>query len=967
MNEFFSQFFGKNKDTTLAETKIDEPSEEKIPEALQQRKIRIAEHLDNIQRYQEGLDSLQILDLPFKKKGLIEGGFTASQILLGLVAVPSGLVLREKIDPQFGAVVSYQGAQMMSRGLLKLAQYLRPVSKREVERRQTTKKKKRQAEGMELVSEASMREKMSEIVEATLQRRVAHRRYEKARKLARQEGLISEVPTAQEREEHLRKTISYLDELLHGQAAVVGRDMPLPKGLIEFSKTIKDYYQGLLIPHKEQRDAFAILGATGVLLGAELKFGTHTSLQETVAALTSGILHHFIEFVERRGKKRNVQQYIEDIDKEIGALKQRRLETVMKLQRLEERGIGKEQKKVAEKESPDQEVQDREDAPLSIEDVLRQWQEMVRGIVASAPQGGMAQEEVTATAVPLSTKTMVQGALAGFLGVTIPIASSPHHELPPQEEEEVTQPAVTVQQRQEPAVKPLDRRTLVELTALPSIDRKIVHDIVMLIKQDPSVIPESVFTGDAQVVIAKFESIANDPSVTAEELEDVVNYLEQMDTTLRANQSILEFRSGHLRIILENKSKIEEALERRERETAAHALKMMPSTMRSFLLLRYRISDVGAGEEIDQDIFERRLRAWMQSDRIRERDRNPLRRFFELCERELQQLPTLYGRSEKELIVRRSLSILREHVSDAPFSPARNMQFREERLTALEPIVAAYVTERDQNKIPGIGMKERLMYESSFIPSDDIYAISFDHKKEEKDMGLRNISTAAIIGSYISSAAEGSRRNWLRSHAEDPELREDQEVMDLSSRLVSQDATLETTYDEFFFDTKSGRERIEVWRIPGVAGHGPMFFVMKGIKYVTAAKIAGLPRIVARVREVRQPNQAMPLEIVVSDINRYAQLRKLKDAGFIEGDFADRLDIHETSSYAAKIRKQVFPWSIWFSERNIQTLCSIYNALYPQAFDHLYTVRNEPIVRDALLKDFPTFYSYIAKKRSNAG
>jgi len=387
--------------------------------------------------------------------------------------------------------------------------------------------------------------------------------------------------------------------------------------------------------------------------------------------------------------------------------------------------------------------------------------------------------------------------------------------------------------------------------------------------------------------------------------------------------------------------------------------------MRAFLLTRYHICAIEAGEEIDEAVFEDRIRMWMQGDRVRERDRAPLRRFLEFCEKELQQLPTLYARSEKEVIVQRGLGILREHIADAPFSPARNMQYREERLSALEPIVAAYVTERDQNRIPGIGMKERLAYESTFVPSDDIHAVSFDHRREEKDVGLRSISTAAVIGSYISSAAEGSRRNWLKTHTEDPELREEKEALQVSDGLVSRDATIET-FDEFFFDPQTAKERIEVWRIPGIAGYGPLFFVMKGIKYVSAAKIAGMPRIVARVREVRQPTPALPLEIVISDLARYTQLRKLKDAGFIDGDFTDRFDIGEKSSYSAKIKRQVFPWSIWFSQQKVQSLCSIYNALYPQAFDQLYSVRNEPIIKDALVKDFPTFYNYLSRRRSHS-
>ncbi len=991
--------FSEKKEFSFGGEQPDVPpidSSQEVPEKTARRKSAFMEHFDRILEYQQELTQARrdVFDLDRTSKA--KGASVALQILAGSSVAFAGPALRGSIDPYIGASASFFGTQVASHGVMEWLHHGKKESKEKIDRmrkkeRLPLRKTVDDEDGDQReVSERSLRSDMlqlqCDVLERTRKEMIDHSRSYKKYK----EDFF---PSGNEEhyEKYLERRLAYMDRIISAQEQLLDSmvDAHILSSLHEKERnkqtlgfaTAAALLEGGHAVHQLAQGSIGhtvdkIVGLFSSLIQGKVADSTSSrawsSLMPTFVAIASGLGLHVYWEKEGKGGKREVQRLFHLINDEIESLKKSRLKTALRIERAHHKREKGADGGMSHVPSLDDQLSQLAETTHA-DSLLRSLDAVLgRHFQRQQSEGDIqTQTPIVATAEETVPWTVTLEDL--FAEPQYPKSEEHPQTPPPTVDATPSRSSATARHLGEasPAVKPLDRRTLVELTALPSIDRKIVHDIFMLVQRD-AFVSEAQFTGDPAMVVAALESVAKDPSVTEEHLEDVVEYLAQMDTAVWANESILDFRNGHLRTILDNKSKVEEALARRERDAVTRVLEGSPHAMRSYIVSHYRLSggDVLGGEGmLEQEEFEKILRLWVMDDKTKERHRSAVRRFFNSCEMEFQQLPTrLPGKEQKEYIVRAGLKILQENLSSAPFALVQGAPDRELRLSDLQPVVAAYIRDRDTSRIPGIGMPSRLLLES-FVAStgDDIAEIRYDHKNEDKDRGLRNISTPAIIGSYLSSTAEGTRKGWLRTSHEDPKGQEKAKVLSLVEPLISKEATIET-FDAFFFDQKTGREHIEVWRIPGVPGHGEIFFVMRGIERVTAAKIAGLPRIVARVREVQQPGMARPFTMTLSSIDRYNQLKFLQRAGFIDGEFPSHTGaIEEGGRSLAKVHTQVFPWLMWFSLRTNQELCRIYHSLYPDAFNRLKRITGEPIVRDALTKDFNTFYKYLSRKRSNIG
>lgn len=968
MERLLKRIFGGGEGVT--EGLPEEPREQ---ESRQPRRGEIIESLDHIyalhQRFADHTEGQkrsapQGREFRFDKENTHKGVSAALLMLGGIPAVGTGAFLRGAPHTYVtGSVLGFLGAQCTSRGALELLDYFWGVPRRAVEKQKEaiSHKPRSNEEGTasERISERSLRialiKEQARALDHDTQLRKNRKDY------LRKKEQFPEVESTL-KFWHQENLHAILDDIIRAQTS-----------LLTSMKTYRD-----LMRYQDERVQWKPLGfgvAEDVLMGV-LK-GDHQFVKKVqdffsapsmnnlrpvfdaesvggqLATLVSFWMGLVVEMNAFRSKAKDVDtidEVLDDLTQELKHLDGIRARVERRLPMLaKQAGI---QGIYEEQESHDYE----------------QWRTTFNQVIAGASKvRGQPSIGAPPAVIPL-------GSLEVFLGLQS--ARHPASEDTDDTQKEGEGVEGTVEQPELPrakegavarsVVKPLDRTTLVERTPIDSIDRKLVHDFYAIVGKEVTVHEES-FTGDPEIVTAVLDSLAKDPAVSVQQLDEILDYMERLGATLKANQSILDFRKGHIRTILDHKEEIEAGLERRERVRVTRVLKdLSPDAMRNFLFSQYGIAEVDRHGELSQHDFEMVLRTWMRKDGITERDRAPLRRFLELCEKELNQLPThVPWKQPKESIVGRALRILNEHISDVPFSADQKVQNREERCRDLESIVATYFEERDASKIPGIGMVARLTFESKFISPDDIYGIGYDRKREQKDRGLRNISTSAIIGSYIGSEAEGVRKGWVKTRQEDPAGEEEGEVMNRARPLMTQDATVET-FDAFFFDAKSGRENIELMRIPGIEKHGDLFFVMRGIKHVAAAKIAGLPRIAARVHEVRQGTPTQPLEIVTSNLDRYTRMRQMRDKGLIEGEFLDRFSIGEgQSSYSAIIRRQVFPWLIWFSVQNIPDICSAYQSLYPSAFENLRTLKGDPLVANTFLHYQP-FVTWLMRRGASS-
>lgn len=950
------------------------PEEPHEQESRQPHRGEIIESLDHVyalhQRFAEHTEGRkrstpQGREFHFDKENTHKGVSAALLMLGGIPAVGTGAFLRGAPHTYVtGSVLGFLGAQCTSRGALELLDYFWGVPRRAVEKQsQAISHKTLSGEddaAPARISERSLRialiKEQARALDHDTQLRKNRKDFlrkkeqfpevESTLKFWHQENLhailddiISAQTTLLTSMKAYRDLMRYQDERVQWKPLGFGvaEDvlMGVLKGDHQFVKKVQDFFSA------------PSMNNLGRVFDAE-------SVGGQLATLVSFWMGLVVEMNAFRSKAKDVDtidEVLDDLGQElkhldgIRARVERRLPTLAKQAGIQ--GVYEEQ------ESHDYE----------------QWRTTFHQVIAGART--VQSQHSTET---LSFFRQPSGSLEIFLGLTS--ARHPASEDTGGTHTEEEGAEGTVEQPELPrskesvvarsGVKPLDRTTLVERTPIDSIDRKLVHDFYAIVGKEVTVHEES-FTGDPEIVTAVLDSLAKDPTVSVQQLDEILDYMERLGATLKANQSILDFRKGHIRTILEHKEEIEAGLERRERVRVTRVLKdLSPDAMRNFLFSQYGIAEADRHGELSQHDFEMVLRTWMRKDGITERDRAPLRRFLELCEKELNQLPTnVPWKQPKESIVGRALRILNEHISDVPFSSEQEAQNHEDRCRDLEPIVATYFEERDASKIPGIGMVARLTFESKFISPDDIYEIGYDRRREQKDRGLRNISTGAIIGSYIGFEAEGVRKGWVKTRQEDPAGEEEGEVMNRARPLMAQDATVET-FDAFFFDAKSGRENIEVMRIPGIEKQGDLFFVMRGIKHVAAAKIAGLPRIAARVHEVRQGTPTQPLEIVTSNLDRYTRMRQMRDKGLIEGEFLDSFSIGEgQSSYSAIIRRQVFPWLIWFSVQNIPDICSAYQSLYPSAFENLRTLKGDPLVANTFLHYQP-FVTWLMRRGASS-
>ncbi len=451
MKEFFNQSAdaGRTQDIPPSEqdraeltSKDQSVEKEDVPEQMRQRRQKISDHLNNIYRAQHRLEALHTESITFKERNLLEGGFTAMQVLLGVLAIPSGMFLRDKIGHSLGAIVSYQGAQIASRGLLKFMLGIWPVSRERIEKRLKKKRKTPDVAAHEIVHEHSLRKKMAEITDATKERHKDFADYCKEYHAAKKFISPEDIAKAREKflngDENQKGYIAYIDELLKGQKDALENEQS-PKGLIELSKTIKEYYQGLALPHRAHRESFGMLGAVSALFGSQALMKSPTSIAETFWALTSGLAFYCIEALEKKIGGQAAESYVETIGNEIESLRHRRLQAALRLERLVNKRLKSdeaaethttasaaptEEKTTAEKAQSRQELTETE--KQEIETILEQWRAEVARIARDAPLVMLSPQTLAATQPP-SFQRFEHSALSGFLGVVLPKQDDQRH------------------------------------------------------------------------------------------------------------------------------------------------------------------------------------------------------------------------------------------------------------------------------------------------------------------------------------------------------------------------------------------------------------------------------------------------------------------------------------------------------------------------------------------------------------
>ncbi|MBI4253289.1 hypothetical protein HY623_03900 [Candidatus Uhrbacteria bacterium] len=947
-----------NPDQQIEEPHDQDDEKERSQELLTRRKHRITQHLENIYKEQQRLEALQTASFQFREKQKYEGGFAAAQVLLGMFAVPGGMLLR-RFEPHIGSIVAYQGAHMFMRGAMTFIDRVWPESRGTVEARIGKQRKRRSgAASKEPMSEISVQEKIRELSDATRTRQQEFREFRRAYVTAKSAGIIPEQSQDEARENYLQKCIIYLDALIDGQQETIEGESG-PKGLTDLAKSLKEYHVGIVGHHQEHADVIGTFFATGVLLGAQHYLRGSPWTSETMAALLSGFVTLAGTMLDRKGKKEPAQSYIETIDREIEGLKRHRLETTLRVERL----IRKRKKKEASEEVRRRDI----DAPVvtapsararTLEDdqeirkIMNAYRLAVQEIVQRATAArvlGIGQSQPSgASAAQLGD--LERGALSGFLGVRLP------GEMPAEAEEieePVLKPRVIVDGIRLPdSARNRLAPSLDELLAFiprPELEPRLANDVLAIIPNEEtraSLAQESLPL--PQLVI----KIANSKDVPLESFDELLRYYKDLNDAFTQHKSVKGFfdkavlqiagsqaieQVKFFEVLSRAFERLEEALHDREMVFVKNLFQTKsPEEVRAYILNRFGVAHIEEGEigAVDARRFEERLKSWRESGKRREHDLVALQRFLEVCERVVSTRALVGAKSdEKREIVQRGLRIMK--ISGERTFPNIEEMTEEDQARfnqELERIASGYAREKETG-IPHLeNPAERLqdVLGMAFITpgkmpdgSMDITAIEHDKRGETIQYGMRTVPTDAIIGSYLPAE---ERASWLGKNSE--------LIRKLAEPVIANPSP--ETCKELFFDPATGRERVQLWRISGPGGK--IYFAMMGADTIAAAKFAGIPEIPARIIEVRQPTPGMAFSADLSNhhLYRYAYLKNLYKEGFIDAVFSGA-NIENSNFISLSVLRTPVPWLLWFSGLSCVRISQNFERLYPGS---LKRVRN---------------------------
>ncbi len=931
---------------------VDDAQSEPSPERSLLKKNRVTAHLENIFKAQQRLEAVQTLSLSWlPAKQVIQGSVASIQVLLGLVALPSGLILRQR-EPLVGALLTYHGANLLVKGgLHTYFDRFFSASRTRVEKRQGSKKVKKGAAGVELLGQYSLRAVMDEIVKKTRERADDFREYRKAYRKMKESGVISPAAKKEAYENYLRGYIGYLDRLLEGQSEVIEGETA-PKGLHALSKALKDYYQGLVMPNQEVGDVTGVGAATTVLLGSQAQIGHSLSTTETIITLATGVLAAAGDMIERTRMKSGIQSFIETIDREVEGLKDLRVEKALKLERIIARRLEREEQARRDTTSHAREDQSASQMPESvtipqqtnsIAAFLDELHEEVGRIIHGVP-------EDMRTLFPISEEP-----------VPLPIGSEP----PERIERSITPPTFEEMER---------------LHLRREVDRQIIIDIMEIAGRKLEISSKDVGWLDAGETVRN--TVIEDPQqeMTDAALDEIVRYLNELDDRLTAHQSVRDFQHFHLAALIQLRTEIQGRLYVRERAKYRELiLYSSASAFRCAILQRSHILIISTDhtEDISQEQLEDAIRQWMRKKSTREHDRDSLRRFLATCQETLDAIPPhMRGRDDKEKIVRRAGDVLDEFLPEVSMPDPEQVtawKRRIDEIAALFNRVQATEGYDRKQRVP------ELLAGEDFVPSDVLREVTFA-KGDLTDLKIKSVDTKAVIGSYVD------REAWI--------VQDRAKIAELAAPLIGTPTPEE--FQKFFIsevvrgEQTHLEEHIQLLRIPGPKG--PIYFAYKGIQHIAAARVAGLPRIIARVYELR-PRDLVGSKIVHTKYrDRYEDWLRLKEAGMIDGDFVTAYDLKDRFAWfrpegspreetlmpiEAKIRFQSVPWLVWFNLkpnygmplRSILEISRIYEKLYavPKGstetgpFDKLKRVDGSKLNPLTLTSD-PHFHTFIISK-----
>ncbi|MEK7122793.1 MAG: hypothetical protein AAB855_02955 [Patescibacteria group bacterium] len=926
-----------------------QPSEGEHPERTR-KKHRVTQHLENIYQAQRRLETLERPPLPFSEQRLTAGGLAALRMLSGAALAPAGFFLRN-IEPHFGSIVAYQGVQLFMKGATHALNRKAPETRGRVEERIGKKKRRKGAAAQEPLSEGALEGKIREVSALTKERQKEFRDYRRAYSATRKAGIIPEESRDQARENYLRGYIGYLDQLIDGQQGALEEEGE-QRGLTELAHSLESYHRGIVETHHERADVIGTGLASAVLLGGQHALHGSPMTSETIAALASGIIPLVGASVQRKGKREARVSYVETINREIDELKKHRLAATLKLARLEEKRL---QHKEEEKKTEGDETGDIQLSPEEqneIDDIMAAYRNAVQKLIAPTPSD---QQTI---GVPSYARTVIspleRDALDGFLGVVIPteipsISSAPEH------------PSRRI------SPPPFEQIESAHLRR--EVDKQIIVDVAEIAGRKLHVSSED--TGWLQPMSA-LDAIREDHDIPDHALDEIVRYLSELNDRLTAHQSVRDFQAFHLADIISARRDIEDELYRRER--AHHRELMMygkPEALRVAILRRSNIATIreDSTNAMTQDIFEEQLRTWVQRKSTRDHDRASLRTFLGALEETLRAITgSMPTKDAKQHIIKRSYDILDEFLPEVSMPDPEQVGIWNRRL---EEVTASLKRiQADHSYQPAQRVPERLQIEA-FVPSDVMREVTFA-SADLRDEKIKAVDTKAIVGSYVD------REAWV--------VRDRSRIAELSEPLIN-DPTPEALQSFFMSEVQRGgrthlEETIQLLRIPGPKG--PLYFTYRGIQHVAAAKVTGLPRVIARVYELRPRDLAGNLFVYTTNKDRYTEWIRLKEAGLIDGDLLTREDLDRFTGIEkieAKVRHQTVPWLVWFNlepkavapMRSIREVSQLYSALYSPGkgstetgpFDKLKDAHGAKIDKDLLLSDVELFRRMARRSRAS--
>lgn len=929
----------------------------KVIEGKEIGRKMFTDHLDNLSRSHREIERLLGKTIVSDKKNRLEEGFTASQLLLGAAALPAGIFMRPELGNAWGAILCYQGAHMLFRGIGKWWQFQTGVPLEIVEARMQHAegkgdgKQKFSREVGSIVSEESYTKKLFALKKKARTIRSEFAAIVKEYKAQREEKKKrGESIDLQDRIDYLTECTRYLSDIIENQEAI--------------ATAMKEQYHGLVRPHQKVRDWLGAAFATGILTGSQWQLSGSPKTPETFLALASGIGIVLVEEFSSKQKTKALQWLFENIGHEIGNLRHRRMETAAKLARLEKKAEKQKQATLPAlpaSEQPSKELSDVEQSAL--DHALEEWRSFVADLVSRAPYEMLSSQTVAATARPISG--FERSALAGFLGARFSGEDREADEGEDFEEKIMVPNVVSGGVRLTDVARSTAAPTFPELLSgigKAELEGRLTRDALAIIdnpkfkqqiQDKPLSFPELII----HAAISK--------EISPEAFDELLRYYEDLNEAFTQKKSVKGFfdkivlqSAGEHEIdqvrffeVLERAmQRLEEALKDREEETVKRLFQeKSPEEIRSYMLNRFGVAKIDEKTiaPIQQGFFENALRTWKESGRRREYDLKAFQRFLETAEQVIQA-HGVFGekKAEKQEVVERALRILK--ISG------------ERRFENMERLLQAYLRERSAGipklenpaeRLENVRLMDFVAAGKMKDGSIDISDIQLDIPNETVDYGMRTIPTDAIIGSYLPAE---ERASWIGKNSD---------IIEKIAEQVIKNPTNET-FNDFFIDPDKGSERIQVWRLSGPGGK--IYFAMLGADYIAAAKYAGIPEIPVRVYEVRQPSPVLlgSLSIGLGNFHtlRYQYFKNLHKAGLMDATFHNfDIDITNSRSIPIEVSKVVVPWLLWFSGSRCSKISQIFEKLYPGNLKKVKDIRGKKIDPDTLTNQF-TFQKLVQDK-----